>query len=139
MITQEKFFNAVEKIKAGGCWSLGLLIGKQSAIELDVINHKKEIIVMDGSLTAQALTDVFVKAFTNDAWVILKIKKTIPAEVYTQLKLLSAQNRLQLSSGEVVHQPDSVRIVVIIDSKTVKLIETTYPAFKHLFGPVITL
>ena len=139
MITQEKFFNAVEKIKVDGLWSLGLIIGQTKVTELDLIDHKKEKIIIDDSLTVQAFLDLFMKAFVNGAWVILEIKKNLSAEIYNQLKLLSTQNRLQLPTGEVVHQPGSVRIVAVVETKTLKLIEVFYPDFRYLFGPVINL
>ena len=101
MITQEKFFNAVEKIKVDGLWSLGLIIGQTKVTELDLIDHKKEKIIIDDSLTVQAFLDLFMKAFVNGAWVILEIKKNLSAEIYNQLKLLSTQNRLQLPTGKL--------------------------------------
>lgn len=139
MITLEKFFRALEKVKVEGRWSMGLIIADLKAVDFGLLKSAKEKIIVDGALLPAAVIKKIIKAFAEGEWVVLEIKGTLPAEVYNQLKLLSTQNRIQLPDGEVARQPESARIVAVAEPETVKSIEIEYPDFKYLFGPIINL
>jgi 23S rRNA A1618 N6-methylase RlmF len=138
MITQEKFFKALEKIKIQGRWLMGLAVGDIKS--LDFGDYECDKIAIGGEADgADAVIKKIRAFFEKDKWIVLEIKKNFPPEIYKQLKLLSAKNRLQLPNGEILRQPDTVRVIVAAKSAAVKAIESAYPDFKYLFGPIITI
>lgn len=136
MITMEKFIKSLEKIKVEGRWSLGLVIGDLKDVENGVFPSSEKILA-DGALTPADVIRKIAKIFTLGRWVILEIKKNLPAEICNQLKSLSARNCLVLPDGAERLMPDTVRVVVVAKNETVKAVEKFYPDFKFLFGPII--
>lgn len=141
MITLGKFFNALERVKAGGHWSMGLIIADADAEAVDFTSLKndKEKIIIDGAPSPELAIKKMVEILAAGEWIILEIKNSLPSEVYNQLRLLSSQNRLQLADGAVICQPDTSRVVAVVSASTIKNIEVAYPDFKFSFGPIINL
>lgn len=139
MITLAKFFEALLKVKAEGRWSAGLIIGDSAAVDFGLLAATPEKIKVGGVLSPAEVFKKIVKSWEAGRWVVLEIKNTLAPEIYNQLRILSLQNRLQLPSGEIFKQPNSTRLVIVADSQTVQSVETAYPDFKFLFGPVINL
>lgn len=139
MITPEKFFNALKKVRVNGRWSLGLIIGSGQALDFNALGEKIEKIKINSALTIEKIIKKSAKAIKEKKWLILEIKSDLPPELFKQLKLLSEQNRLQSPNGESIRLTDETRIVVLIDRETLKTVEKKYPDFKYLFGPIINV
>lgn len=139
MITLEKFFNALKKIKIDGRWSLGLIIGSVGNFDFSAPGEKVEKIKINSALTTEKIVKKMTKALKEKKWMILEIKDDLASEMFSQLKLLSEQNRMQSPDGEVVRLADETRVIVLIDRETLKAIEKKYPDFKYLFGPIISI
>lgn len=139
MITLEKFFKALEKVKAEGRWSMGLIIANPKTVDFGLLKNAKEKLVIGGVLPPEAVTEKIANILAAGKWAILEIKKLLPSEVYNQLKSLSLQNRWQTADGAAIRQPDSARVVVVASPETMKDVEADYPDFKFLFGPIINL
>jgi hypothetical protein len=132
----EKFIKALDKVKAGGRWSLGLVIAESKAMDFGVFPPAEKILV-DGVPVPDEVIKKISLAFSAGKWVILEIEKNLPVEVYNQLKSLSADNRLVFSDNTEESMPDASRVVVMATNDTVRAVEKFYPDFKFLFGPVI--
>ncbi|MBM2818247.1 MAG: hypothetical protein HW401_837 [Parcubacteria group bacterium] len=139
MITLEKFFRALEKVKSGGYWSIGLIIANGKDVVFDILDKEFETVKMNGTTLPATIIKKIEKVFSNGKWVVLDINNKMPVEIYNQLKLLSSQNRILLETGEEIRQPDSARVIVKASQKTVKIIEADFSDFKYLFGPIINI
>jgi len=138
MITLQKFVVALEKIKVGGRWSLGLMVAEKKDLDEGCFPLLEKISIMEDSPEAKIIEKI-KKAFLAKKWVILELKKNLSVGVYNQLKMLSMQNGINDVSGELVKQPDESRVVVIARGETIRMVEKKYPDFKYLFGPVVSL
>lgn len=139
MISMEKFFQTVEKIKTDNGWAMGLIIVDCEAIDFGGFGKKMKKISISEESAPDKIAEEIISAFKENSWIVLELKNFLPAEMYNHLKILAKQNRLQLPGEEIIRQPDSARIIVVVKEENLKLIEKNYPDFKYLFGPVIMI
>jgi len=142
MANLEKFIQALELVKAEGFYSLGLMINK-SGQEIkwgDIIKNKKQIIEVFIDKDATETVEEIQKAMKEKKWIILEIKDELPAIVYAQLRMLSLNNRIQLTKLDKlteIKQPEESRIILTCLKEVLEKIQGQYPQFKDLFGPII--
>jgi hypothetical protein len=138
MITLEKFFESLEKIKVNGISSLGLVIAGPEAIVFDAPDREYiECAVTETS--ADSVEKNIETAFADGKWLVFLLSPRLPGGAYSRLKALSVGNRFESSDGEILRQPETTRIVAIASAEAIKEIEKSYPDFKFLFGPIIEL
>lgn len=135
----EKFIKALKLVKVEGRWSLGLIVGDSNKIDSNAFPKQVEQIIINEIETPLLVVDRVSEAFTNNKWVILVVGQNLSSEVYALIKSLSVSNRFVSINGAENNMPDTVRLVVVVETDNLKLIERLYPDFRFLFGPVIEL
>jgi len=145
MIDLKKFIQAVDLVKTRGCYSLGLIIKpKTGKINWDdFLTYPYQIIDIEQSEEKQkTFLNKMLKAVKEKNWLVLELKDNLPGLVYSQLKLLSLNNRMQvLQDNEISVErlADRSRVIVVAYKENIKDIEQRYPDFRNLFGPIINI
>jgi hypothetical protein len=140
------FFEAIDKISHQGLYDLGLIVKTPKLKISDLIklipkSKKAEILGFNIKSTADDLIKFILKAFKEKKWGFIGLEDGfLPASAYSQLRLLSTNNRLQIFDKEKelnLKQPKESRIIIIGDEKVLSQIKI--PTFLRLFGPIINL
>lgn len=148
--TIKKFFQAIDKVlhSPGDLCDLGLIISDKIKINdlIDLTPYPEKVEVFD--LSEKGSSDEFVnklgECFKNKKWSLVELKDGyLPGGIYNQLRILSVQNRLQISDladgQEIIdlRMLEESRIVFLINQENLSKINNT--DFIKLFGPVIKI
>ena len=155
MITKEQeknikeFFEAIDKVSNQGLYDLGLVVKtkKQKVENLKKLvpkGAKAEVLKFNSKLIADDLLKFMIKIFKEKKWGLIELEDGfLPGRAYNQLRLLSANNRLQIfdlaGENEEINlkQPKESRIIIVGNEDILSQIKI--PTFLRLFGPIINL
>ena len=131
-------------------FDMGLLIREKKnkttleniKIELQNDLNIKDMIY-DGSVSDKNILKQIVKAFNDNSWVLMELKKDLDSTMLNQLQHLSNSNNLQIMDfqGQEVFemdQPEKSRLIILADRDFIEK-KITYPNFYKLFGPTLNL
>ena len=147
--TIKKFFEAVENVfhGPGEIYDLGLVISDNLKSK-DLVKFSprpKEVGVFNLSekSNSQEFLKTLITTFEDKKWLLVNIENGyLPSAIYSQLRLLSTNNCLQIFSldgaGKIdFKMPKESRIVVLANKDSMARINN--PNFINLFGPVINI
>lgn len=148
--TIKKFFQAIDKVlhSPGNLCDLGLIISDKikinDLIDLTPYPERVEVFNLSEKNGSDEFVNKLVECFKNKKWSLVELKDGyLPSIIYNQLRILSAQNRLQVpdlaGKQEVIDlkMPEESRIVFLINQESLSKINNT--DFIKLFGPVIKI
>ena len=139
----KKMLKALELVIPEGVYSLGLVInttGKR--IMWGKMSYEIEKIdVEEGKDELELLKQIY-EIIKAEKWLVLNLKTVMPPKMFTMLKQLSQNNRLQIiDKDEILELKQSGESRIIIGG-LIELInqnEKEFQGFKNIFGPVITI
>ena len=131
-------------------FDLGLIV-KEPNSEIDVNEIFDEVkklvpverIVYNESAIDEDIFEKIIKAFEENKWIFLEIKKDISSPLLNQLKHLANYNSLQLIDyqGKDVFEmkmPESSRVIIYVERDFIEN-KIAYPHFYRLFGPTLSI
>jgi len=148
--TIKKFFQAIDKVlhSPGDLCDLGLIISDKikinDLIDLTPYPERVEVFNLSEKNSPDEFLNKLVECFKNKKWSLVELKDGyFPSTIYNPLRILSIQNRLQISdlTGKQeaidLRIPEESRIIFLIDQENLSKINNT--DFIKLFGPVIKI
>lgn len=145
----KNFFEAVENIShgPGEIYDLGLVISDnlKSKDLVKFVPRLKEVEVFNLSeeSSSQKFLKTLITIFEDKKWFLINLEDGyLPNEIYSQLRLLSTNNCLQIFSLGGAEKtdfkmPKESRIVILANKGSIAKINN--PNFINLFGPVINI
>ena len=147
----EKFFQALDKIShpPGDLYDLGLIISDiikaKNLINLAPYPEKVRVFSLSEKIHPDEFLKQLVECFKNKKWLLVELKDGyLPGRIYNQLRLLSIQNRLQISDligkeKEIIdlEMPKESRIVFLTSQESLSKIGN--PNLIKLFGPIVKI
>lgn len=147
--TIKKFFEAVENIShgPGEIYDLGLVISDnlKSKDLVKFVPRPKEVEVfnLSGKSNSQKFLKTLATTLEEKRWLLINLEDGyLPSAIYSQLRLLSTNNCLQIFSLDGAGKtdfkmPKESRIVVLANKNSMAKIDNS--SFLSLFGPVINI
>lgn len=131
-------------------FDLGLIVGEpQNRLDIDeVFKEIKKILPIERITYEKDISDEkvigrIIKAFEQQKWIFLEIKKDVGSLLLNQLKHLANYNSFQILNYKdkdvfEMKMPKKSRVIVYVERDLIDK-KITYPNFYQLFGPILNL
>lgn len=146
----KQFIQLLKNVKHRNLFDLGLIVKEpESKIESeDILKEiQKEVpierLVYDEEITDEGTIEKIIRAFKEEKWFFLEIKKDIKSPLLNQLKHLANYNSFQLIDykGQDIFEikiPKNSRLIVFAERDFIEN-KISYPHFYTLFGPTLSI